>query len=115
MNALDSFHFKIVDSPAQITASEGDFFAPKYLYWLLGEQERIMGYEGLAVHIYLSARRLIPYIEITYTSKAPSFAKIDDIAALLEKHYGKVYSDKSEFEKCLGEEKTLPLPGTKLK
>ena len=38
-----------------------------------------MGYEGLQVNIYLSAHRLIPYVEITWISKAPAWTKIDDI------------------------------------
>jgi hypothetical protein len=80
-----------------ITGDSGLFFAPKFLYWMLGEDERIMGYEGLQIVIYLSARRLIPYCEISYQSKAPLSAKVDDILAKLKKHYGTIYTDKSEF------------------
>ena len=46
-----------------------------------------MGYEGLQVNIYLSSCRLIPYVEITWLSKAPAWTKIDDILGKLEKHY----------------------------
>ena len=44
-----------------------------------------MGYEGLQVNNYLSARRLIPFVEITWISKAPTWTKIDDILGKLEK------------------------------
>jgi hypothetical protein len=50
---------------------------------MLGEDERVTGYEGLQVTIYLSSKRLIPYVEMTWESKAPSFAKIDDIVGKL--------------------------------
>ena len=50
---------------------------------MLGEEERIMGYEGLQVTIYLSSKRLIPYVEMTWESKAPIFAKIDDVIGKL--------------------------------
>lgn len=79
---------------------------------MLGEDERIMGYEGLQVMIYLSARRLIPYVEINYRSKAPITTKVDDILAKLTKHYGTLYTDKNEFvTKILSVESHLPLPG----
>ena len=83
VKAIDSFHFKIVAHPIDITAESGQFFAPKFLYWMFGENERIMGYEGLQVTIYLSSKRLIPYVEMTWDSKAPSFAKSDDVIGKL--------------------------------
>ncbi len=79
---------------------------------MLGEDERVMGYEGLQVTIYLSSKRLIPYVEMTWQSKAPSFAKIDDIIAKLTKHYGTLYTDKAEFSKVLDFERSnFQLPG----
>jgi len=71
---------------------------------MLGEDERVTGYEGLQVTIYLSSKRLIPYVEMTWESKAPSFAKIDDIIGKLKKHYGVIHTNKSEFVKVLEEE-----------
>ena len=47
VKAIESVHFKIVKSENDINDVSGSFFAPKYLYWMLGEEERIMGYEGL--------------------------------------------------------------------
>ncbi len=84
-----------------ITSERGPFFAPKFLYWMLGEDERVMGYEGLQVTIYLSSKRLIPFVEMSWEAKAPSFAKIDDIIGKLRKHYGTLYTDKAEFAKVL--------------
>ncbi len=84
-----------------ITSESGPFFAPKFLYWMLGEDERVMGYEGLQVTIYLSSKRLIPFVEMSWEAKAPSFAKIDDIIGKLRKHYGTLYTDKAEFAKVL--------------
>lgn len=73
---------------------------------MFGEDERIMGYEGLQVVIYLSSKRLIPYVEINWESKAPSFAKIDDVIGKLQKHYGTIYTNKVEFAKVLEFEST---------
>lgn len=56
-----------------------------------------MGYEGLQVIVYLSSKRLIPYVEINWLSKAPVFTKIDNIIEKLTKHYGTIYTNKSEF------------------
>jgi hypothetical protein len=38
---------------------------------MFGEKEVITGYEGLSVTIFLSSKRLIPYVELTYEKKAP--------------------------------------------
>ena len=64
---------------------------------LFGEEERIQGYENLSVTICLSARRLIPFVNVTYEKKAPLFAKIDDIEEMIRKHYGTIYTDKDKF------------------
>jgi hypothetical protein len=47
VKAIDAFHFKVVESEQDITIEQGSFFAPKFLYWMLGEEEKIIGYEGL--------------------------------------------------------------------
>ena len=78
---------------------------------MLGEEERIMGYEGLQVHIYLSSKKLIPYVEVQWLKKAPLFAKIDDIILKLKNHYGTLYTEKSEFLKIITEEASFKLPG----
>ena len=65
---------------------------------LFGEEERIQGYENLSVTICLSARRLIPFVSVTYEKKAPLLvAKIDDIEEMLRKHYGTIYTDKDKY------------------
>jgi hypothetical protein len=46
---------------------------------MFGEKELIQGYEGLSVTIFLSSKRLIPYVEITYERQAPISTKVDDI------------------------------------
>jgi len=46
---------------------------------MFGEKERISGYEGLSIDITLSKKKLTPYIKITYQSKAPAFANIDNL------------------------------------
>ena len=66
-----------------LTPDDGNFFAPKFLYWLLNEEEKILGYENLQVIIYLSSKRLIPCVEMHYTAKAPIASKVDDIMAKL--------------------------------
>lgn len=112
MKAIESVHFKIVKSEYDINPESGQFFAPKFLYWMLGDDERIMGYEGLQVVIYLSAKRLIPYVELNYSSKAPISSKVDDIIGKLQKHYGTLYTDKNEFvSKVLQNESSVALPG----
>ena len=112
MNALDVIHFKIVAEESELTGDRGEFFAPKFLYWMFGETERILGYEGLSVTIYLSSKRLIPCVELTYERKAPASIKSDDVVEKLRKHYGTVYTDKREFsEKVLKVETQFQLPG----
>lgn len=64
-----------------------------------GQEERICGYEELDVTICLSSKRLIPLVQITYKKKAPIFAKIDDVEAMLRKHYGQIYTDRDTFER----------------
>jgi hypothetical protein len=113
VKALDSFHFKIVTSIGEVNADSGSFFAPKFLYWMFGEEERIRGYQNLSVSIYLSAKRLVPYIEIDYSEKAPAWAKTDDLKEKLLKHYG-IFLSKSEFEAELDEEKAMEMPGDTL-
>ncbi len=39
-----------------------------------------------------------------WVSKAPVFTKIDDILGKLQKHYGTLFTDKSEFAKIIAEE-----------
>ena len=68
-----------MDRIEQVRPDEGRFFAPKFLYWLFGEEERIMGYKGLQVVIYLSSKRLVPFVEIKYEERAPVWAKVDDV------------------------------------
>ena len=68
---------------------QSGFFEAKFLDWvsfqrsdrgqLFGEKELISGYEGLSVTVFLSSKRLIPYVEITYERKAPISAKVDDV------------------------------------
>ena len=48
--------------------------------------------------ICLSSKRLIPFVKIAYTRKAPPFAKIDDVEQLLTKHYGTIYLDLAKYE-----------------
>jgi len=50
---------------------------------MFGEKEHINGYEGLCVDISMSAKRLIPMVQITYERKAPAFAHIDNISEKL--------------------------------
>jgi hypothetical protein len=110
--ALNSFHFKVVSTDSELVSDAGRFFAPKFLYWMLGEEERILGYEGLQVVIYLSAKRLIPCVEVTFARKAPAMAKVDDVVEKLRKHYGTIYTDKKEFAtKVLAYESQFQLPG----
>ena len=60
---------------------------------MFGESERISGYEGLSIDITLSAKRLIPYYQISYVKKAPAFANVDNLPDKLKKHFGKIYDD----------------------
>lgn len=79
---------------------------------MLGEEEKIMGYEGLQVIIYLSSKRLVPYVEVHWQSKAPVFTKIDDLIGKITKHYGVIFTCKNEFtQKVLNLEKSYELPG----
>jgi len=63
----------------------------------------------LSIDITLSPKYLRPLVNVRYEKKAPSFAKIDDIEAILRDHYGVIYTDAQEFqEKVINEEKQIP-------
>ena len=83
----------------------------------MGQEERIQGYEGLSATIGLSAKRLVPFLKIAYTRKAPPFAKIDDIEQLLTKHYGTLYTDLAKYqsEVLAPEQAGLALPGAEFR
>lgn len=67
--------------------------------------------------ICLSSKRLIPFVKIAYTRKAPPFAKIDDIEQLLTKHYGTIYTDLAKYtaEVLEPEKAGLSIPGSEFK
>jgi len=71
---------------------------------MFGLEERVSGYEGLSVDITLSKKRLIPFLQITYESKAPAFANIDKIEEKLGKHYGRIYDKNEEYINILKQE-----------
>lgn len=56
---------------------------------LFGEKEHITGYEGLSVTVYLSSKRLIPFVEVTFEKQAPISAKVDDVIFKIQEHYCK--------------------------
>ena len=58
-----------------------------------------MGYEGLSIDVTLSPSFLVPYVQITYQKKAPSFASVDNIEEKLQTHFGKIYTDYQLYEK----------------
>lgn len=42
VKGLEAVHFKIVDNQSEVEDdSLGNYFAPKFLYWLVGQEERI--------------------------------------------------------------------------
>jgi len=92
-------------------ANSADFFAPKFLHWIFGEKEEIKGYEGLNVTFYLSAKQLIPLVEIAYSKKAPAFAAVDNLEEIFNKHFGpdRLYFDKKAFAEVLLAEKAESL------
>lgn len=107
VKALDSVHFKIVSNIDQINDGESaDFFAPKFLHWIFGEKEEIKGYEGLNITFYLSAKKLIPLVEIKYNRKAPAFAAIDNLEEMFKKHFGadRIYFERNAFASVLSSE-----------
>ena len=56
--------------------------------------------------------QLIPLLKITYTRKAPPFAKITEIEQLITKHYGTIYTDMAKYcTEVLEPETNLQLPG----
>ena len=75
VKAAEAVHFRITPNldPA------ASFFSPKFTHQVFGEQERIMGYEGLSVDIHLSAKYLVPFVQVTWQKKAPAFANVDNI------------------------------------
>ena len=83
-------------------------------FQLFGQEERISGYEGLSVDITLSKKRLVPFLQISFDQKAPAFANIDNIKEKLEKHYGRIFENVSDYTKIIKEEETFTPIGEKL-
>ena len=82
---------------------------------MFGQKEEICGYENLSVEVSLSPKRLFPHISLSYSKKAPAFAKVDNLHEKLEKHWGKYYDSQETFQQILAEEEKLgPPPGVKL-
>jgi histone acetyltransferase 1 len=57
---------------------------------------------------------LIPFLQISFEQKAPAFANIDNIKEILEKHYGRVYENVSDYNKIVKEEESFKPQGEKL-
>ena len=76
---------------------------PQYTHQIFGENEQITGYEGLSINISLSPVFWRPLVNISYKKKAPESAagKIDDIEAILTKHYGQIWTDVNEFNQSV--------------
>lgn len=60
-------------------------FSPMFTHQIFSSYERIRGYTGLKINLYLSWATLKWYLKIRYSKKA---AKCDDIEKLLSKHFG---------------------------
>lgn len=57
----------------------------------------------------------MPFMQISYQQKAPAFANIDNVKEKLEKHFGRIYENASDFIRLLTEEEEMfAPPGTKL-
>ncbi|KAK0040292.1 histone acetyltransferase type B catalytic subunit [Biomphalaria pfeifferi] len=63
--ANDVIYFKLVRKEEDIE-DESKTFHPDMTHQLFGDSELIFGYKNLNVHIYYSAARLIPYLNISY-------------------------------------------------
>jgi hypothetical protein len=53
-------------------------------------------------------------LQISFESKAPAFANIDNIKEKLESHYGRIYENVTEFNRIVKEEDGLAPKGEKL-
>lgn len=82
---------------------------------MFGQEERISGYEGLSIDVTLSKKRLIPFMQINYTDKAPAFANIDNIKEKFEKHFGRIYDKHEDFLKILKQEEEFVPKGDLVK
>ncbi|KAK6971227.1 histone acetyltransferase type B catalytic subunit, partial [Biomphalaria glabrata] len=65
-NANDVIYFKLVRKEEDIE-DESKTFHPDMTHQLFGDSELIFGYKNLNVHIYYTAARLIPYLNISYS------------------------------------------------
>ena len=68
----------------------------------------------MSIDITLSKKRLIPFLQISFDQKAPAFANIDNIKEILEKHYGRIYENVSDYNKLVKEEEKFVPLGEKL-
>ncbi|XP_055890371.1 histone acetyltransferase type B catalytic subunit-like [Biomphalaria glabrata] len=65
-NANDVIYFKLGRKEEDIE-DESKNFHPDMSHQLFGDSELIFGYKNLNVHIYYTAARLIPYLNISYS------------------------------------------------
>jgi len=87
------------------------YFEPEYTHQLFGENEQIIGFEGLQISISLSPVFWRPLVKVSYDKKAPESAagKIDDVEAILRKHYGQIWTSMADFNnQVLQVERSLP-------
>ena len=54
-------------------------------------------------------------MQISFESKAPAFANVDNIKEKMEKHFGRIYENVADYIKILKEEETSQPRGERLK
>lgn len=79
-------NFRLIRDVKDLDSPDLDF-KPSMCHQIFGPQERIYGYQNLAVDLYFTAGFLNPYLKITYTDKInvenENGVEADDIEAIL--------------------------------
>ena len=96
-NTVTKFH--IIDTHKFTNSECLGTFRPLFTHQVFASSEKIFGYTGLKVDIYLTCASLKMYLRLRYTKK---MKRHDNIEKMLTKHFGDNFTaDKKQFQKWI--------------
>ncbi|TFK72215.1 histone acetyltransferase type B catalytic subunit [Pluteus cervinus] len=73
-------------------------FQPAFTYPIFGEEEKIYGYQDLAIDLKFASGSLVQYLSITHTSKLNAATTVDDVEEILSSAIPPGYmTDEADF------------------
>ena len=86
-NANEAIQISIVQPGAESPKAISTFH-PQFTYSVFGDEERIFGYQGLAIKLRFAAHDLYPHVSVSSNAefKTVGDTKATDVVAVLEEH-----------------------------